>query len=103
MPLVTAIAAGNHVYLKPSEHTPHSSAFLRSLLAEVFPADRVAVALGGSDVAAAFAGLAFDPLLFTGSTPVGRKVMAAAAANLTPDTLVVGGNTPAIIGRGYSL
>lgn len=103
MPLVTAIAAGNHVYLKPSEHTPHSSAFLRSLLAEVFPADRVAVALGGSDVAAAFASLAFDHLLFTGSTPVGRKVMAAAAANLTPVTLELGGKSPAIIGPGYSL
>ena len=103
MPLVTAIAAGNHVYLKPSEHTPHSSAFLRSLLAEVFPEDRVAVALGGSDVAAAFAGIAFDHLLFTGSTPVGRKVMAAAAANLTPVTLELGGKSPAIIGPGYSL
>ncbi len=103
MPLVTAIAAGNHVYLKPSEHTPHASAFLQSLLAEVFPEDRVAVALGGSDVAAAFAGLAFDHLLFTGSTPVGRKVMAAAAANLTPVTLELGGKSPAIIGPGYPL
>jgi len=103
MPLVTAIAAGNHVYLKPSEHTPRSSAFLRDLLREVFPEDRVAVALGGSEVAAAFAGLAFDHLLFTGSTPVGRKVMAAAAANLTPVTLELGGKSPAIIGPGYPL
>ncbi|HZV37236.1 MAG TPA: aldehyde dehydrogenase family protein, partial [Pseudoxanthomonas sp.] len=87
IPLATAIAAGNHVYLKPSEHTPRTSAFLRELLAEVFPEDRVAVAEGGAEVAAAFAALPFDHLVFTGSTAVGRKVMAAAAPNLTPVTL----------------
>ena len=48
IPLATAIAAGNHVYLKPSEHTPRTSAFLRALLAEVFPPDHVAVATGGA-------------------------------------------------------
>ncbi|WP_202841646.1 coniferyl aldehyde dehydrogenase [Luteimonas saliphila] len=97
IPLATAIAAGNHVYLKPSEHTPRSAAFLRSLLAEVFPDDRVAVATGDARVAAAFAALAFDHLVFTGSTAVGRKVMAAAAAHLTPLTLELGGKSPAIV------
>ena len=97
IPLATAIAAGNHVFLKPSEHTPRSAAFLRSLLAGVFPADRVAVATGGADVAAAFAALPLDHLVFTGSTAVGRKVMAAAAANLTPLTLELGGKSPAIV------
>jgi coniferyl-aldehyde dehydrogenase len=103
IPLATAIAAGNHVYLKPSEHTPATSAFLRDLLAEVFPADRVAVALGGPEVAGAFAALPFDHLFFTGSTAVGRKVMAAAAPNLTPVTLELGGKSPAIIADGYPL
>ena len=102
IPLATAIAAGNHAYLKPSEHTPRSSAFLRSLLAEVFPADRVAVATGGADVGAAFAALPFDHLLFTGATAVGRKVMAA-AENLTPVTLELGGKSPAIIGEDYPI
>ncbi|KAB8181316.1 aldehyde dehydrogenase family protein [Lysobacter maris] len=97
MPLVSAIAAGNHVYLKPSEHTPRTSAWLRQLLADVFPADRVAVALGGPEVGAAFAALPFDHLLFTGSTAVGRKVMAAAAPNLTPVTLELGGKAPAVV------
>ena len=103
IPLATAIAAGNHVYLKPSEHTPRSSAFLRSLLADVFPADRVAVALGDAEIGAAFAGLPFDHLVFTGSTAVGRKVMAAAAPNLTPLTLELGGKSPAIVCPGYPL
>lgn len=97
IPLATAIAAGNHVYLKPSEHTPRTTEFLRSLLAEVFPADRVEVAAGGAEVAGAFAGLPFDHLVFTGSTAVGRKVMAAAAPNLTPVTLELGGKSPAIV------
>ena len=96
-PLATAIAAGNHVFLKPSEHTPRSAAFLHSLLAQVFPADRVAVATGQAEVGAAFAALPFDHLVFTGSTAVGRKVMAAAAANLTPLTLELGGKSPAIV------
>lgn len=101
IPLATAIAAGNHVYLKPSEHTPRTSAFLRELLAEVFPEDRVAVAEGGAEVAAAFASLPFDHLVFTGSTAVGRKVMAAAAPNLTPLTLELGGKSPAIVCDDY--
>ncbi|MEP6939410.1 MAG: coniferyl aldehyde dehydrogenase [Rudaea sp.] len=101
MPLAAAIAAGNHVMLKPSEHTPRTSETLQALLAEVFPADRVATALGGPDVAAAFAALPFDHLFFTGSTAVGRKVMAAAAQNLTPVTLELGGKSPAIVAPGY--
>ena len=103
IPLATAIAAGNHVYLKPSEHTPRTSAFLRNLLAEVFPADRVAVALGDAEIASAFSALPFDHLVFTGSTAVGRKVMAAAAPNLTPLTLELGGKSPAIIGDDYPI
>ena len=103
IPLATAIAAGNHVYLKPSEHTPRTSELLRELLAEVFPPDRVAVALGGVETASAFSALPFDHLLYTGSTAVGRKVMAAAAPNLTPLTLELGGKSPAVIGVDYPI
>lgn len=101
IPLATAIAAGNHVYLKPSEHTPRTAQWLRALLADVFPEDRVAVAVGQADVGAAFAALPFDHLVFTGSTAVGRKVMAAAAPNLTPLTLELGGKSPAIVCDDY--
>jgi coniferyl-aldehyde dehydrogenase len=101
MPLAAAIAAGNHVMLKPSEHTPRTSDLLKALLDDVFPPDRVATVLGGPDVAAAFAGLPLDHLFFTGSTAVGRKVMAAAAQNLTPVTLELGGKSPVIVAPGY--
>lgn len=100
-PLAVAIAAGNHVMLKPSEHTPRTSALIKQLLDDVFPDDRVVTVLGGPDVAGAFAALPFDHLFFTGSTAVGRKVMAAAAQNLTPVTLELGGKSPAIVAPGY--
>jgi coniferyl-aldehyde dehydrogenase len=103
LPLVSAIAAGNHVMLKPSEHTPRTSSLLRKLLAEVFPEERVACVLGAADLAARFAALPFDHLFFTGSTEVGRKVMAAAAQNLTPVTLELGGKSPALIADGYPI
>jgi len=103
VPLATAIAAGNHVLLKPSEHTPQTSAFLADLLAGVFPPDRVAVVQGGADVAAAVSSLPLDHLVFTGSTAVGRKVMAAAAEHLVPLTLELGGKSPAIVCRDFPL
>jgi len=103
IPLATAIAAGNHVILKPSEHTPRTSAFLHDLLADVFPADRVAVVQGDAALASALAGSPLDHLVFTGSTAVGRKVMAAAAQHLTPLTLELGGKSPAIVCSDYPL
>lgn len=102
-PLISALAAGNRVMLKPSEHTPRTAELLCSFLSGLFPEDRVACILGGADVAADFSALPFDHLFFTGSTEVGRKVMTAAAQNLTPVTLELGGKSPAIIAPGYSL
>ncbi|MGV8804184.1 MAG: aldehyde dehydrogenase family protein [Polaromonas sp.] len=96
-PVITALAAGNRVMLKPSELTPKTSALLAALLGQAFAPDEVCVVQGDAAVAADFAALAFDHLFFTGSTAVGRKVAAAAAANLTPTTLELGGKSPCII------
>lgn len=102
-PLSAAVAAGNRVMLKMSEFTPDFSALFARLIADRFPADEIAVVNGGPEVAAAFSALPFDHLLFTGSTAVGRKVMAAAAPNLTPVTLELGGKSPAVITPDYPL
>lgn len=96
-PLITAIAAGNRAMLKLSEFTPHTNAALKQMLSALFDETVVAVVEGEADVAAAFSSLAFDHLLFTGSTTVGRHVMRAAAANLTPVTLELGGKSPVIV------
>ena len=101
LPLVAAIGAGNRVLVKPSEYTPRTAQLLVELLGAVFPPEVVAVVEGGPRTGAAFAGLPFDHLLFTGSTAVGRKVMAAAAPNLTPVTLELGGKSPAILHESF--
>jgi len=97
VPLVAALAAGNRVLLKMSEHTPQTAALIADMLRKGFAEEHVAVVTGEADVGAAFAGLPFDHLLFTGSTPIGKLVMRAAAENLTPVTLELGGKSPAII------
>ncbi|HBF31067.1 MAG TPA: coniferyl aldehyde dehydrogenase [Rhizobium sp.] len=102
-PLIDILAAGNRAMIKPSELVPETSALLAKLLSDYFTPDEVVVAEGGVDMAAAFSALPFDHLLFTGSTNVGRKVMAAAAANLTPVTLELGGKSPAIIAPDYPI
>ena len=96
-PVITALAAGNRVMLKPSELTPNTSALLAELLAKAFAADEVCVVQGDAAVAAEFSSLPFDHLFFTGSTAVGRSVAQAAAANLTPTTLELGGKTPCVL------
>jgi len=96
-PVITALAAGNRVMLKPSELTPRTSELLATLLGQSFTPDEICVVQGDGQLAAEFAGLPFDHLFFTGSTAVGRKVAEAAAANLTPTTLELGGKSPCII------
>jgi coniferyl-aldehyde dehydrogenase len=102
IPLATALAAGNRAMIKPSELTPRTSEVIQRMLATVFPDDEVAVVLGGPEVGATFSALAFDHLLFTGSTQIGRKVMRAASENLVPVTLELGGKSPAIVARGFA-
>ena len=103
VPLVNALAAGNRVMIKPSEETPTVSALLARLIGETFTADEVLVVQGDHTLSAAFAELPFDHLLFTGSTQVGKLVMAAAAPNLTPVTLELGGKCPAVIAPDYPI
>lgn len=97
MPAVDALAAGNRVMLKPSEHTPTTSALLAALIERYFAPEELSVVTGGVDTARAFAALPFDHLLFTGSSRIGREVARAAADNLTPVTLELGGKAPAIV------
>jgi aldehyde dehydrogenase (NAD+)/coniferyl-aldehyde dehydrogenase len=102
-PLTAALAAGNRVMLKLSEHTPRFGALFESILARAFSADEVVAFNGDASVARSFAALPFDHLLFTGSTAVGHEVMKAASANLTPVTLELGGKSPAIVTTDFDL
>lgn len=102
-PIIAALAAGNSVMLKPSEFTPATSRLLKKLLSEVFREDQIAVIEGDALVAAEFTKLKFDHIFFTGSTNVGRHVMAAAAKNLVPVTLELGGKSPTLVLDDYPL
>jgi coniferyl-aldehyde dehydrogenase len=97
MPVVTAIAAGNRVMLKPSKLTPATNAVLGSMFSELFPEEQVAMVSGDGS---AFSSLPFDHLVFTGSTAVGRAVMKVASENLVPVTLELGGKSPTIVAKG---
>ena len=102
-PLAEAIAAGNRVVLKPSEHAPRCAALLAELLAEALGPDMAQLVQGGAEVAADFAAQPWDHLVFTGGTATGRQVMRAAAGNLVPLTLELGGKCPVLVLPGADL
>lgn len=96
-PLIPAIAAGNTVIIKPSEHTPHASAVTRKILAEVFDETEVAVVEGGIETSTALLAQPFNHIFFTGAPAIGKVVMEAAAKHLTSVTLELGGKSPTIV------
>ncbi len=102
-PLAGVLAAGNRAMIKPSELTPATSALMARMFANAFDEEEIAVFPGGPDIGQAFCNLAFDHLMFTGATAIGRQVMRAAARNLVPVTLELGGKSPVILGRSADL
>ena len=96
-PLACALGAGNRAILKPSEVTPNTAAVLQKLFKQHIDPLLVSVVTGGVEVSASFSALPFDHIVFTGSTAVGKKIMAAAAQNLVPVTLELGGKSPVVV------
>lgn len=99
VPMAGILAAGNRAMIKPSEYTEQVSALFGELVPQYFDESEMAVFTGGPEVGMAFSKLAFDHMIFTGATSVGRHIMRAAADNLVPVTLELGGKSPTIIGR----
>ena len=98
--VLPALAAGCSVVIKPCELTPLTTLTLARLAGEAgLPAGVFNVVSGaGSDVGTALAGHPdVDVVTFTGSTPVGRKVMAAAAAHGHRVQLELGGKAPFVV------
>ncbi|TXT37558.1 MAG: aldehyde dehydrogenase (NAD+) [Comamonadaceae bacterium] len=102
-PLVSAIAAGNTVILKPSEFTPAVNAVLGTVIAEVFDAAEVTMVTGATATAQALLDCPFDHIFFTGSSTVGKLVMSAAARHLASVTLELGGKSPVIVDESADL
>jgi aldehyde dehydrogenase (NAD+) len=102
-PLAYAIAAGNTAVVKPSEFTPHTSAFLVKMVGSLFPPEEVSVCQGDAAVATALLEQPFNHIFFTGSPQVGKIVMQAASKHLASVTLELGGKSPSVIDETASI
>ncbi|PWA03869.1 aldehyde dehydrogenase [Flavobacterium psychrotolerans] len=96
-PLISAVAAGNRVILKPSELTPKTSAIIAKIIAKAFHKNHVEVIEGDVTVSQQLLTQRWDYIFFTGSVPVGKIVAKAAAQFITPVTLELGGKNPCIV------
>ena len=97
LPTMSAVAAGNTVVLKPSEHAPHTSKLIKDIIEKVFEKSHVLVIEGAAETASKLLEYRWDYIFFTGSVRIGKIVAAAAAKTLTPITLELGGKNPCII------
>jgi aldehyde dehydrogenase (NAD+) len=97
IPLAGALAAGNAAVVKLPESATHASSLMAAQLERYIDRDAVIAVSGGPETASQLLALRFDKIFYTGSTRVGRMVMAAAAAHLTPVTLELGGKNPVIV------
>ena len=96
-PAVGAIAAGNSVVLKPSEHAPVTAKVIEDMIEDFFDEAQLAVVQGEIKETTWLLEEPFDYIFFTGSPKVGSIVMSQAAKNLTPVTLELGGKSPCIV------
>lgn len=104
-PLISAIAGGNTVFIKPSEEAAHTAMVVEKIIASIFTQDYVHVVqgVGGEVIPAMLNQVRFDHVFFTGSTGVGQKIMEMAARKLVPVTLELGGKSPCIVDRSANL
>jgi aldehyde dehydrogenase (NAD+) len=96
-PLAAAIAAGNCCMVKLTDLCPATARIAGEIIREAFDENEVALFEGEVDVATALLELPFNHIFFTGSTRVGKLVMAAAAKHLASVTLELGGKSPVIV------
>ncbi|MGE4233947.1 MAG: aldehyde dehydrogenase [Bacteriovoracia bacterium] len=102
-PLVSAIAAGNCVIVKPSEISENSSRVIHKLISEAFEPEFVTCVEGGVSETQELLKEHFNHIFFTGSTGVGKKIYEAAAKTLSPVTLELGGKSPCIVDKNTDL
>jgi aldehyde dehydrogenase (NAD+) len=99
-PLAAAVAAGNCCIVKLTDLCPATASVAAKIIKQAFEEREVALFEGGVDVATALLELPFSHIFFTGSTRVGKLVMAAAAKHLATVTLELGGKSPVIVDEG---
>ena len=96
--LAPALAAGNCVVIKPSEHASATTLeFAKMIEAAGFPPGVVNVVTGDGSVGKSLSQSQVDKISFTGSTSIGRIIAAEAGRNLVPTTMELGGKSPNIV------
>ncbi|MET0292425.1 MAG: aldehyde dehydrogenase family protein [Steroidobacteraceae bacterium] len=96
-PLAAAVAAGNCCIVKLTDLCPATARVAGKIIRQAFDENEVALFEGDVTVATALLELPFNHIFFTGSTRVGKLVMAAAAKHLASVTLELGGKSPVIV------
>jgi aldehyde dehydrogenase (NAD+) len=102
-PLAAAIAAGNCCMVKLTDLCPATAIVAGRIIRAAFDENEVALFEGDVSVATALLELPFSHIFFTGSTRVGKLVMAAAAKHLSSVTLELGGKSPVIVDDGTDI
>lgn len=97
--LAYALAAGNSVVFKPSEHTPAVGDWMVAAWRQAVPEgpDVLALVTGFGPTGAALCRAGVDKVAFTGSSATGRKVMAACAEGLVPVLMECGGKDAMVV------
>lgn len=102
-PMVSAIAAGNCVVIKPSEVATNCAVLLERLINEYLDTSCIKVVQGSEPETTALLKERWDHIFYTGNGHVGRIVMRAAAEHLTPVTLELGGKSPVIVDKSAKM
>jgi aldehyde dehydrogenase (NAD+) len=102
-PVAAAVAAGNCCMVKLTDLCPATARVAASIIRDAFDENEVALFEGDVSVATALLELPFSHIFFTGSTRVGKLVMAAAAKHLASVTLELGGKSPVIVDAGADI
>ncbi|WP_431799029.1 aldehyde dehydrogenase [Halobacillus andaensis] len=102
-PVIGAVASGNTVIIKPSELTPTVSWVIKRMIEQYFPPHYIAVLEGDKEVTEELMDQPIDYVFFTGSVPVGKKIMEQASRRLIPVTLELGGKSPAIVHKDANI
>ena len=96
-PIISAIAAGNCIIVKPSEFTPNTSNLIQKIFDFIFKSSEISVVQGDHNIGAYLVKMKFDHIFFTGSPEIGSFVMEAASKNLTSVTLELGGKNHTVV------
>jgi len=96
--VIPALRSGNTVIMKPSPYTPTATIRFVELASKILPAGVINIITGEGDVGSALSGHTdVNKIVFTGSTPTGKRIMQSASGNLKRLTLELGGNDAGIV------